>query len=422
LAANPESYWTPERRSAQGRKMREQWAGFTPEQREHRIKNKTSRYVTPEELAVYRADPPKCPHADFVVCLECGRKLDLIATLHVRTHGLTKKEYQEKWPGAPMVCNVSHDREFLANAASRKLKPASIQRYRIIFGQLDAFAAAEGLQFFNQLDTRTLTKFRGTWKGNSGLADLKKLERLRAFCKFAVVNGYAARNPAQALENPKILPNPTLPFSSEEMLRILATAAQYIAERAGQAKTRALRVRALALLLRYTGLRISDAVGCAVDRVQNGKVFLYTQKTGQHVYVPLPPFVTRELAALPRVSERYFFWTEAGSVETARKKWTEALADLFRAAGVKGGHPHRFRDTFAVELLKAGSQSSAFPFYLDIPASKSPSAITTRGTERGRSRLKLMLCAPGPPTPWYCLKIPPGIWAGGRQGYTELRG
>jgi integrase len=44
-----------------------------------------------------------------------------------------------------------------------------------------------------------------------------------------------------------------------------------------------------------------------------------------------------------------------GEVETARKKWSEALADLFRDAGVKEGHAHRLRDTFAVELLKAGT-------------------------------------------------------------------
>jgi len=55
------------------------------------------------------------------------------------------------------------------------------------------------------------------------------------------------------------------------------------------------------------------------------------------------------------VSERYWFWTEQGSVETSQKKWSEASADLFGKAQVIGGHPHRFRDTFAVELLKSGT-------------------------------------------------------------------
>jgi len=34
--------------------------------------------------------------------------------------------------------------------------------------------------------------------------------------------------------------------------------------------------------------------------------------------------------------------------------WQRALRLLFKLAGVPGGHAHRFRDTFAVELLLAG--------------------------------------------------------------------
>ena len=82
---------------------------------------------------------------------------------------------------------------------------------------------------------------------------------------------------------------------------------------------------------------------------------MYTAKTGQHVYCPVPAFVVSELERIPRVSERYWFWTGQGTVETARKKWSEALADLFEEAKIKDGHAHRFRDTFAVELLKSGT-------------------------------------------------------------------
>ncbi len=256
---------------------------------------------------------------------------------------------------APPATITQVQKEFTSNAEKRMLKKSSIQRYEIIFRQMNHWAAGEGIRFFSELDTRALNRFRATWKGDSGLADLKKLERLRAFCKFAVSNGYADKNAAEGLENPKIRPNPTLPFSPDEMMKILATGAQRINEREGRAKVKAMRTRVLVLLLRYTGLRISDAVGCAVDRIQNGKVFLYTQKTGTPVCVPLPPFVVKELETVPRVTECHFFWAAVGTVETARKKWTESLADLFTAAKVPGGHAHRFRDTFAVELLKAGT-------------------------------------------------------------------
>lgn len=246
-------------------------------------------------------------------------------------------------------------KDFIADAEARKLRSSTIDRHKIIFRQLEAFAKSQGLRWLSALDTATLNRFRATWKGSSGLAELKKLERLCSFFKFAIANGYLQKNPAAAIRNPKIRPNPTLPFSPGEMVTILTAAQKKIAGARSEGRIRARRVRALALLLRYTGLRISDGVACGIDRLQDGKLFLYTQKTGQHVYCPLPAFLVSELEAVPRVSEQYWFWTGNGKVETARKKWSEALSDLFEKAKIKDGHAHRFRDTFAVELLKAGT-------------------------------------------------------------------
>jgi integrase/recombinase XerD len=254
--------------------------------------------------------------------------------------------------------------EFLADAEARKLKESTIDRHRILFRQLEAFATAQGIRYIRDLDTPTLNKFRASWKGSSGLADLKKLERLRSFCKFAQANGYIAQNPAAAIRNPRIRPKPTLPFSHEELLAILGAASKKILEVRSNGRNRARRLRALVLLLRYTGLRISDALGCPAERLVDGKLFLYTQKTGQHVYCPVPPFVVSELDGMPKASEAYWFRTGEGSIETSRKKWSKALADLFEDAGVQGGHAHRFRDTFAVELLKAGTPIERVSIFL----------------------------------------------------------
>src|SRR5262249_31001532 len=146
------------------------------------------------------------------------------------------------------------------------------------------------------------------------------------------------------------------PYTQEDMTRILATVEKKIAEAsAADRRAKWRRVRALILFLRYSGLRISDAVGCGGDRIQDGKLFLYTAKNGEEVYVPLPAPALKALDQCERVSERYWFWTGQGTVETARKKWSESLATIFDDAKVKDGHAHRFRDTFAVELLKAGT-------------------------------------------------------------------
>ena len=244
--------------------------------------------------------------------------------------------------------------DYLADAEARKLKDATIDKHRILLRQLEEFAAKEGIRYLKELDTPMLRKFRATWK-DGDIAGLKKLERLRTFFKFARESGWLTGNPAQAIKNPKVRMAPTLPFSQAEVSQIVETATKKIDEVRSDGRNRARLVRALILFLRYTGLRFSDAVGCPVERLKDGKIWLYTQKTGQHVYCPLPEFVVKELEAVPKVSEQYWFWSGNGKLETARKKWSESLAALFRDAKITGGHAHRFRDTFAVELLLNGT-------------------------------------------------------------------
>ncbi len=242
--------------------------------------------------------------------------------------------------------------DFLADAEARNLKHKTIYKYRLLFRQLEAFAQAEGIRFLKELDTPTLRRFRASWK-DSSLAALKKLERLRSFLRYAQENGWVKDNPAAKISNPKVTMRPTLPFSHDEMIRILAAAAKNIEEVQAQGKANARRLRGLILLMRYSGLRIGDAVSCSVDWLAQGKLRLYTQKTGTHVHCPLPDFVVKELTAIPKMSERFWFWTGNGKLETAVADWQGRLQKLFEDAKLPGGHAHRFRDTFAVELLLA---------------------------------------------------------------------
>lgn len=126
-----------------------------------------------------------------------------------------------------------------------------------------------------------LTQFRASWK-DGALSGQKTLERLRAIFGFAKKSKVIDQNPALELEMPIVHQVPKLPYTHDEMTRILAAAERKIAD-AGTADRRAKwrRTSALILFLRYSGLRISDAVGCGVERIQDGKLFLYTAKTGQ---------------------------------------------------------------------------------------------------------------------------------------------
>ena len=101
-------------------------------------------------------------------------------------------------------------------------------------------------------------------------------------------------------------------------------------------------------------MRIGDAVMLERSRITGDKLFLYTAKTGTPVYIPLPDLVLTALEAVPKIGEQYFFWSGESKRDSATGDWQRALKGLFKEAEIPDGHAHRFRDTFAVELLKAG--------------------------------------------------------------------
>jgi integrase/recombinase XerD len=241
-------------------------------------------------------------------------------------------------------------KKFMADAEARKLNGSTLYKYRLLFRQLDAFAETYKLQFLVQLDLDTLATFRATWT-EGPRTSLKKLERLRAFMRFAEKRKWIDDNPATELKPPKVLNKPTMPFTGEEMIRTL-TALEPYGRKAGIRNAQ--RLRAFVLLLRYSGLRIGDATSLAVNRIQENKLLLHTEKTGVPVYCVLPDMVVKALDAAPHSSARYFFWTGKSTVRSAKGKWQRRLQRLFELAKVPNGHAHRFRDTFAVELLLSG--------------------------------------------------------------------
>ena len=255
---------------------------------------------------------------------------------------------------------------FMEDAKGQHQSKASLKKYRVLLTNrqtpearmmfspsLLQFCAENGLQFTSQVALPELTRFRSQWKDDA-LAGSKKLERLRAVGRFFVERGWWTENLALKLKRPKVKDKPTLPFTQEEMSALLAACERYTDWHGHTGQENARRLRAFILFARYSGLRIIDAASCPVDRLSGSRLLLYTQKTGVAVYVPLPPFVVEALDACPRISARFWFWTGLGSKETLAGNWRRTFRCLCKIAGVQGGHPHRFRDTLAVELLLAG--------------------------------------------------------------------
>jgi len=255
---------------------------------------------------------------------------------------------------------------FLADAEAQKLSDSSIKKYRVLLinslrpedrdkfsPSLVTFCADEGIQFTSEITLEKLTRFRAKWK-DSAISGSKKLERLRAVGRFLVDRDWWKENLALKLKRPKVTDAPTMPYTHGEVFALLNACEKFTDWHGAAGQENAQRLRAFLLFLRYSALRIGDAASCPVDRLIGSKLFLYTQKTGVPVYIPLPAFVVEALNSCPRKSERYWFWTGEGSNDTLTGNWRRTFRRLCEVAGVKDGHPHRFRDTLAVELLLEG--------------------------------------------------------------------
>jgi integrase/recombinase XerD len=260
---------------------------------------------------------------------------------------------QKVTPPEPQTIEAAF-KEFLADIEARKLHDSTVRKYKLLQRQLEAFSQQHGLRFLNEIDIVAVGRFRSQWK-DGARSSAKKLERLRAFFRFAQNRKWMQENPANGLKSPKVTLCPTLPYTREEVMKILAATETYTDEMPSTGMANARRIRALVLLLRYSGIRIGDAVNLSSDRIVGNRLFLYTQKTSVPVNTILPDFVVAALEATPKVNEKYFFWSGVGKLDSAVRSWQTRLRKLFELAKIPGGHAHRFRDTFAVELLLTGA-------------------------------------------------------------------
>jgi len=243
--------------------------------------------------------------------------------------------------------------KYLDDARARHLAEATITKLTTIFEkQFLAWTKDAGLRYLKELTPARLTEWRSTWK-DEALAASKKYQRAVGFFYFCMRMKWLTENPMKSLHPPKVKQDPTLPFTTSEVNAIVSACDRYPLKGIyGEGNRK--RLRAMVLLLRYSGLRIRDAATLRRERVQNGKLLLYMQKTGVPVFVPLPPYVVEALEETPNVHPSHFFWSGNGLPKTTVADWQRSLRKLFEIAEVQGAHPHRFRDTFAVELLLAG--------------------------------------------------------------------
>jgi integrase/recombinase XerD len=236
---------------------------------------------------------------------------------------------------------------FYADCEVRGLGTAQLGKYKLLVEELKK---EFGSRVTPSVSIDDLRRYRERWKVAPVTAQ-KKLERLRTFFRFCHDSGWISKNPAKVLKSPKVSLKPTLPFSDDEIEKVLWACEQY-PDLYPQSGEYAGKVKPFVLLLEYSGLRIRDAVCLRCDALKDGKILLRTAKTGTAVWIPLPKVAIEALKSI-RGFGTYFFWSGNGLPKSAVADWQRTLAKVFKAAGIQG-HAHRFRDTFSVNLLQKG--------------------------------------------------------------------
>lgn len=254
---------------------------------------------------------------------------------------------------------------YIADAEKRNVAPQTLKKIKAIFRKkLLPWADQKSLQYIDDWTINNLTQWRASWSALGPLATRNTQERVRTFFRFCQNQGWIEKNPASLLSRIIVKQKPTDYFTPDQFQKLLQ-ATYWFAKGSPNGKSGiwSERLRVLVLLMRWSGLRIGDAVTLERSRLMGDTISLYQAKTGTPVSVLLPPTVAQALRNVPpgrNLNRRYFFWNGA-SRSSVVKGFGKAFRRLFELADIrtpdgtrKRCHPHMLRDTFAVENLLAG--------------------------------------------------------------------
>ena len=235
---------------------------------------------------------------------------------------------------------------FLAQHEANGSVPDTIAKHRRLMVRAVNFLGNIPLRSISVDD---ISRFRESWSF-APLTTRNTIERMRAFFNFCTARGWIEKNPASPLKLPKITEVERKPYEPEELDAIQRAVEQFPNWGIYKRNTRE-RVRAFIAVLRWTGMRIGDAVQLSRDKVADGKITLWTQKNGVRVSMPMHPDMVMALKKIE--NGKYYFWSGSGQVKSAVSDWHRTIERLGKDLPFRL-HAHRFRHTFATSLLSKG--------------------------------------------------------------------
>ena len=256
--------------------------------------------------------------------------------------------------------------------AAKKAKATSTMKlYVLAIGHFRRHMEAHGVTLLAQVGFEHIQQYFEEYPNWSHRTQAAYLTFLRVFFNFCAAPSrrWIDISPAadRELSVGKARTAARLPFTPQEVTRILAAIEQLDSSERD-------RARALILLLLYSGMRISDATFLERSYINERHTVDYIViKTRRPISLPveLQPPAIDALNALPS-SRVYFFQPDRDddyqaarqalrdgkefsrtmpNYEARVRETTDLVKKVVRLAGIKEGACHRFRDTFAINLL-----------------------------------------------------------------------
>jgi len=303
----------------------------------------------------------KSPHSKQTKCRcplwACGMVDQRRVRLSLKTRDLQRAarrltEIEDRVSGKPRKTIV--DAAWAFEAQHEGKAPETKRKYKRILGLLLDFCAGASIHYLDQVNVETMDRYT-IRRAKSGWAWIKEVELLRQFFEFCRDREWTGKNPAKSLKRPRMIEaNHVVPYTKQEVIAIIAACDQI-----GRTSYERRRARAMTLLMRYAGLRISDVVTLSRDHIRGMRLEKRAIKNHRMIRVELPSAVIEALDVLPHPKgtagdNRRFFSKDTANLRSLVKGAWRTMAAVFRQAGVKAAHPHRFRHTLASELLGKG--------------------------------------------------------------------
>jgi len=214
-------------------------------------------------------------------------------------------------------------KEYLADAKARELSEATLYKLDIFFRkQFLAWCKSEGYTLLRELDLLAVRSFRSSWK-DGAMAKKKKQERLTGFFWFCIRASWITTNPTHNLGRIAVTQAPTDYFTREEFDKLVDSTYLYRESRSEDSlgKTNGTRLRTLLLLMRWSGLRIRDAITLERSRLIGDNLLLYQAKTGTPVYVPFRRKSLRRCGRCQRVTSQTRATSSGVAMVCRKRRW-----------------------------------------------------------------------------------------------------